>query len=175
MSTRRSLFTLVAVALMMVASAASAMAQTVDQTPATDPAGVEAFVAAPTASGTTYDGTKLTWTIAPGYKANCTDGNGGTCAMATQTPLTSVTVYYSTKTFKAVTEAAVMSMPADKSGVAVAHTTGGEAVLEGLKPSTQYFVRLAAANAHSTADKLCRPPMSPRLRSRRLSRPSRTR
>ena len=157
MSTRRSLFTLVAFGLMMVVSAASAVAQTVDQTAATAQAMNEAIATGPTASATTYDGTRLTWTIAVGYKANCTDGGGGTCAAdGAETPLTGVTVYYSTKTFAAITEAGVMPMKADSSGTA-ATATMGYADMEDLKSSTQYFVRVAAANAAFTAGELTDP------------------
>jgi hypothetical protein len=169
MSTRRSLFTLVAVGLMMVASAASAVAQaTVDQTAATALAMNKAFGPGTPAephvakSNTTYDGTRLTWTIADEYKADCTvsaDGSAGTCVGApigSETPLTGVMVYYSTKTFAAITEAGVMSMKADSSGVA-ASAKMGYADMEDLKPSTQYFIRLAAANAHSTAGQLTNP------------------
>ena len=161
MSTRRSLFTLAAIGLMMVALAAPAAAQNARDTVAATvaPVATDAFTSGPTASTTTYDEMRVTWVIEADYKADCTvpaaDAGDTACAAdGNQTPLTGVTVYYSTKAFTTGKEAGVMMESATSSG-AGATATMGYAVLEDLTPSaagTTYFIRLAAMNAYATGD-----------------------
>jgi hypothetical protein len=150
MSTRRSLFTLAAVGLGMLAMAGSAVAQATG--PATEEPTAAAFgTITPAAGIPPYTSHIISWEVPLAYASNCgTDAtlsqNMMDCA-PNETPLTGYVLYKSTKSFANAQNAEVVVRIAGTGPVTGARANTHRKVMEDLTPDTRYYFRLAAENA----------------------------
>ena len=161
--TRMGLGVLAALVGLLGVGVSSAAAQTtIDADPADDRPGNEAITGLKVTGTPTFDEIAVEWVIDGAYKANCSaDADDAplpagveACAdpnRGDQTPLTGVTVYYSTKAFTDSRDAGVDFVAATTSGIAET-ATKGTATLKKLTPNTPYYVRAAAVNDRGTGE-----------------------